>query len=62
MAATKTGFPSMAGMFHPGEEEGQSHGGWQERQTHKVSLVPVFYGIIVYFVSLILRVIQKPRI
>ena len=28
----------------------------------KVSLVPVLYGLIVYFVSLILRVIQKPRI
>jgi hypothetical protein len=28
----------------------------------KVSLVPVLYGLIVYFVSLIIRVIQKPRI
>ena len=28
----------------------------------KVSLVPVLYGLIVYFVSLILRVIHKPRI
>lgn len=28
----------------------------------KVGLVPVLYGLIVYFVSLILRVIQKPRI
>ena len=28
----------------------------------KVSLVPVLYGLVVYFVSLILRVIQKPRI
>lgn len=28
----------------------------------KVSLVPVMYGLIVYFVSLILRIIQKPRI
>ena len=28
----------------------------------KVSLIPVLYGLIVYFVSLILRVIQKPRI
>ncbi|MBQ4284961.1 MAG: hypothetical protein II720_00715 [Bacteroidales bacterium] len=28
----------------------------------KVSLIPVLYGLIVYFVSLILRIIQKPRI
>ena len=28
----------------------------------KVTLIPTFYGIIVYFVSLIIRVIQKPRI
>lgn len=28
----------------------------------KVSLIPALYGLIVYFVSLILRVIQKPRI
>ena len=28
----------------------------------KVSLIPVLYGLIVYFVSLIIRVIQKPRI
>lgn len=28
----------------------------------KVGLIPVLYGLIVYFVSLILRVIQKPRI
>ncbi|MBR4809329.1 MAG: hypothetical protein IK031_03510 [Bacteroidales bacterium] len=28
----------------------------------KVSLIPVLYGLIVYFVSLVLRVIQKPRI
>ncbi|MBR6055323.1 MAG: hypothetical protein IKP46_08315 [Bacteroidales bacterium] len=28
----------------------------------KVSLIPVLYGLIVYFVSLILRVIHKPRI
>lgn len=28
----------------------------------KVGLVPVLYGLIVYFVSLILRVIQKPKI
>lgn len=28
----------------------------------KVSLIPILYGLIVYFVSLILRVIQKPRI
>lgn len=28
----------------------------------KVSLVPVLYGLIVYFVSLILRIIHKPRI
>lgn len=28
----------------------------------KVSLIPVLYGLIVYFVSLILRIIHKPRI
>lgn len=28
----------------------------------KVSLIPVLYGFIVYFVSLILRIIHKPRI
>ena len=27
----------------------------------KVSLVPILYGLIVFFVSLILRVIQKPK-
>ena len=28
----------------------------------KVATIPVLYGLIVYFVSLILRVIQKPKI
>ena len=28
----------------------------------KVTLITTFYGLIVYFVSLIIRVIQKPRI
>ena len=28
----------------------------------KISFIPVLYGLIVYFVSLILRVIKKPRI
>ena len=28
----------------------------------KVNLVTVLYGLIVYFVSLVIRVIQKPRI
>ena len=28
----------------------------------KVTLIPVLYGLIVYFLSLIIRVIQKPRI
>ena len=28
----------------------------------KVGLLPVLYGLIVYFVSLILRVIHKPRL
>ena len=28
----------------------------------KVTLIPTFYGLIVYFISLIIRVIQKPRI
>ena len=28
----------------------------------KVTLIPLFYGLIVYFLSLIIRVIHKPRI
>lgn len=28
----------------------------------KVSYIPVLYGLIVYFVSLVLRVVHKPRI
>ena len=28
----------------------------------KVSLIPVLYGLIVYLVSLVIRVIRKPRI
>ncbi len=28
----------------------------------KVGLIPLFYGIIVYMVSLVLRIIKKPRI
>lgn len=28
----------------------------------KISFIPVLYGLIVYFVSLILRIIHKPRI
>lgn len=28
----------------------------------KVSTIPVLYGLIVYFVSLVLRVVHKPRI
>ena len=28
----------------------------------KVCLIPVLYGLIVYFISLVIRVIQKPRI
>ena len=28
----------------------------------KVGLIPVFYGIIVYLVSLIVRIIKKPRL
>ena len=28
----------------------------------KVTLIPLFYGLIVYFISLIIRIIQKPRI
>ena len=28
----------------------------------KVTLIPIFYGLIVFFISLIIRVIQKPRI
>ena len=28
----------------------------------KVALIPIFYGLIVYFLSLVIRVIQKPRI
>ena len=28
----------------------------------KVTLIPTFYGLIVYFISLVIRVIQTPRI
>ena len=28
----------------------------------KVTMIPVFYGIIIYLISLIIRVIQKPRL
>ena len=28
----------------------------------KVAMIPLFYGLIVYFISLIIRVIQTPRI
>jgi uncharacterized membrane protein len=28
----------------------------------KVALIPIIYGLIVYFISLVIRVIQKPRI
>ena len=28
----------------------------------KVALIPVLYGLIVYFISLVIRIIQKPRI
>jgi hypothetical protein len=28
----------------------------------KVTMIPICYGLIVYFISLVLRVIQKPRI
>ena len=28
----------------------------------KVALIPTFYGLIVYFISLVIRVVQKPRI
>jgi hypothetical protein len=28
----------------------------------KVAMIPVLYGLIVYFISLIIRVIQKPRV
>ena len=28
----------------------------------KVSLIPVMYGLIVYFVSLVLRILHKPKI
>ena len=28
----------------------------------KVSMIPVIYGIIIYLVSLVVRVIQKPRL
>lgn len=28
----------------------------------KVALIPLFYGIIIYLVSLVVRVIQKPRL
>ena len=28
----------------------------------KVTLIPTFYGLIVYFISLVIRIIKKPRI
>ena len=28
----------------------------------KVALIPVFYGVIIYMISLVLRVIKKPRL
>ena len=28
----------------------------------RVMVIPLFYGLIIYFVSLIIRIIQKPRI
>ena len=28
----------------------------------KVALIPVLYGIIIYLVSLVLRIVQKPRL
>ncbi len=28
----------------------------------KVTMIPVIYGLIVYFISLVIRIIQKPRI
>ncbi|MBQ3983713.1 MAG: hypothetical protein II636_00090 [Bacteroidales bacterium] len=28
----------------------------------KIALIPVFYGVIIYMVSLVLRVIKKPRL
>lgn len=28
----------------------------------KVTLIPVLYGLVVYFISLVIRLIQKPRI
>lgn len=28
----------------------------------KVAMIPVLYGLIVYFISLVIRVVQKPRI
>ena len=28
----------------------------------RVAVIPLFYGLIIYFVSLIIRIIQKPRI
>ncbi|MDD2294210.1 MAG: hypothetical protein PHD07_08395 [Bacteroidales bacterium] len=29
---------------------------------YKVSLIPIIYGCIVYFISLVIRMIQKPKI
>ena len=28
----------------------------------KVAMIPILYGLIVYFISLVIRIIQKPRI
>ena len=29
---------------------------------NKVTMIPVMYGLLIYLVSLIIRVVQKPRI
>lgn len=28
----------------------------------KVAMIPLFYGIVIYFISLVIRIVQKPRI
>lgn len=57
--STLLGFFQAADFLQSIEDEVSSNvlaGGF------KVALLPVLYGLIVYFVSLVLRVVNKPRI
>ena len=56
---TLAGFIQMAGVLQAEPEWVSPNVIWA---GVKVGLVPAIYGLIVYLVSLILRVIKKPRI